>query len=59
MESEFLKHAKKCCSHEHDRLVENFSICDRYFKNPAERHWCCHVAAKISGHRSKKCILGE
>ena len=58
MESEFLKHAKKCCSHEHDRLVENLSICDRYFKNPAERHWCYHVAAKISGHRSKKCILG-
>ena len=59
MESEFLKHAKKCCSREHDRLVENLSICDRYFKNPAERHRCYHVAAKISGHRSKKCILGE
>lgn len=59
MENEFLKHAKKCCSREHNRLVENLSICDRYLKNSAEKHLCYRVAAKISGHLSKKCILDE
>ena len=59
MESEFLKHAKKCCSREHDRLLENLSFCDRYFKHSVERHRCYRVAAKISGHHSKKCIFGE
>jgi hypothetical protein len=39
--------------------VENLSICKRYFKDQAERHRCYRVAAKISGNRSKKCILGE
>ncbi len=59
MESEFLKHAKKCCSREHDRLVENLSICDKCLKNSAEKHLCYRVAAKISGRFSKKCILDE
>ena len=59
MESESLKKAKLCCSHEHDRLVENLSICDRFFENSAERHWCYRVAAKVSGHRSKKCMISE
>ena len=59
MESESLKKAKHCFSHEYDRLVENLSICDRYFKNPAERHWCYRVASKISGHHSKKCIVDD
>ncbi len=59
MESEMLKKAKQCCSREHDRLAENLSTCDRYFKTPAERHRCYRVAAKISGHRSKKCIVSE
>jgi hypothetical protein len=39
--------------------VENLSICDRFFENSAERHRCYRVAAKISGHRSRKCIVGE
>jgi hypothetical protein len=59
MKGELLNKAKKCCSKEHDRLVENLSICDRYFKNQAERHRCYRTAAKISGRRSKKCILSE
>jgi len=57
MESESLKKAKKCCSHEHDRLIKNLSSCDRQFETPAEQHRCYRVAAKISGRRSKKCIL--
>lgn len=59
MESEFLKKAKQCCSHERYRLVENLSTCDRYFKHPADRHRCYRIAAKISGSQSKKCILAE
>jgi hypothetical protein len=59
MESELLKKAKGCCSHEHDRLVENLSTCDSQFKNPAERHRCFRVAARRSDRRSKKCIVGE
>jgi hypothetical protein len=59
MESEWLKKAKQCCSHEHDRLVENLSSCDRFFKNSADRHRCYRVAAEISGRQSKKCILSE
>ena len=59
MESESLKKAKKCCSHEHDRLVKNISSCDSNFENPAERHRCYRVAAKRSGRRSKKCVFGE
>lgn len=59
MEGEWLKKAKKCCSQEHDRLVENLSTCDRYFEKPAERHRCYRVAAKISGGKSKKCILDK
>lgn len=59
MESQFSEKAKKCCSHEHDRLMENLSSCDSHFENPAERHRCYRVAAKRSGRRSKKCILDE
>jgi hypothetical protein len=59
MESEGLKKAKQCCSQEHDRLVENLSSCDHYFKKPDDRHRCYRVAAKISGRQSKKCILSE
>ena len=59
MEGESLKKAKKCCSHEHDRLKDNLSSCDSQFETPAERHRCYRVAAKGSGHRSKKCILSE
>jgi hypothetical protein len=57
MEGEFLKKAKKCCSHEYDRLKENLSRCDSQFETPAERHRCYRVAAKSSGHRSKECIV--
>jgi len=59
MEGEILKKAKRCCSHEHDRLVKNLSTCDSQFETPAERHRCYRVAARRSGRRSKKCILGE
>jgi hypothetical protein len=58
MEDEFLKKAKKCCSHEYDRLKENLFRCDSQFETPAERHRCYRVAAKRSGHRSKKCMVG-
>jgi hypothetical protein len=59
MESALLKKAKKCCSREYDRLVENLSNYERYHRNRAERHWYYRVTAKVSGRRSKKCILGE
>lgn len=58
MENKMLNKAKKCCSREHDRLVENLSTCDTQFENPAERHRCYRVVAKRSGRRSKKCIIG-
>jgi hypothetical protein len=58
MEGESLKKAKKCCSHEYDRLKENLSRCDSQFETPAERHRCYRVVAKSSGHRSKKCMVG-
>jgi hypothetical protein len=59
MEGELSEKAKKCCSHEHDRLVEGLSSCDIQFETPDERHRCYRVAAKRSGRRSKKCIIGE
>jgi hypothetical protein len=59
MEGEFLKKARKCCSHEHDRLVENLSSCDSQFETPDERHRCYRVVAKRSGRRSQKCIIGK
>lgn len=59
MEGELLKKARKCCSYEHNRLVENLSTCDSQFETYPERHRCYRVAARRSGRRSKKCILGE
>jgi hypothetical protein len=59
MESEFSEKARKCCSHEHDRLVEKLSSCDSQFETPIKRHRCYRVAARRSGRRSKKCILGD
>lgn len=59
MESESLKKAKQCCSHEQDRLMRNLSSCDSQFETPAERHRCYRVAAKRSGRRSRKCMISE
>jgi hypothetical protein len=58
MGGESFKKAKKCCANEFDRLKENLSRCDSQFETPAERHRCYRVAAKRSGHRSKKCMVG-
>jgi hypothetical protein len=59
MGNQFFKKAKRCCSQEHNRLMENLSTCDSQSENPSERHRCYRVAARKSGRRSKKCIIAE
>ena len=51
--------ARRCCSREHDRLVDKLDTCDQLYKNPLERHRCARVIARRSGQRAKHCILQE
>jgi hypothetical protein len=50
--------AKLCCSREHERLVGELGTCDHRATSARQRHECYRTAARKSGRRSKKCIIG-
>ena len=50
--------AKRCCSREKARLSEHLGACDIRPGGPAARRRCYRIAAKESGRRARKCIVG-
>ena len=50
--------AKRCCSREKVRLVEHLDACDARPGGTAARRRCYRIAAKHSGRRARKCIIG-
>jgi hypothetical protein len=58
MSIDYTKRAKQCCTREHKRLVEQLDVCDSRSKTSASRHRCYRTAARRSGSRSRKCMIG-
>jgi len=50
--------AKRCCSREKVRLAEHLDACDTRSGGTAARRRCYRIAAKDSGRRARKCIIG-
>jgi hypothetical protein len=50
--------AKRCCSREHIRLVAQLDACDTNPRSAEDRRRCYRAAAKSTGRRSRKCIVG-
>jgi len=50
--------AKSCCSRERVRLSGHLDSCDTRSGGPAARRRCYRIAAKDSGRRARKCIIG-
>ncbi len=49
------KHAKACCSMEHDKLKAHLNYCDSPSRTEEQKHHCYRYAAWQSGRRAKKC----
>lgn len=58
MMNAFKSKAKRCCTKEYERLTHRLGSCEIESNTPEERHTCYRRAAKTSGRRAKKCILG-
>ena len=50
--------AKRCCSREKVHLSEHLDACDARSGGTASRRRCYRIAAKESGRRARKCIIG-
>jgi hypothetical protein len=50
--------AKSCCSREKARLSEHLDACDTRSGGTGSRRRCYRIAAKESGRRARKCIIG-
>ena len=50
------ENAKKCCSREYDKLVDQIAACDDNASDREERHICYRSVARESGARVRKCI---
>jgi hypothetical protein len=50
--------AKRCCSRENARLLKHLGACDTKSGGTTVRRRCYRIAAKESGRRSRKCIIG-
>lgn len=48
--------AKRCCSIEHERLIDRLEACEIGTNTDGDRHACYRQAARISGDRAKECI---
>jgi hypothetical protein len=56
--SDFDKKAKRCCTAERTRLSDRLDACDDRARTHAEQRRCYGSAARASGRRSRKCIVG-
>ena len=52
------KKARNCCTAERGRLVARLDACDTKSRTHAERRRCYRSAARASGRRARKCIVG-
>lgn len=58
MQSKIDQKTRQCCARERKRLMDQLDACERRSKTQDERHRCYRIAARASGHRTKRCAFG-